>query len=750
MNRIAEFIVKKRLAIITAGVAITLILGYFSTKLTINSNFMSYLPDDDRKVMLFERTDSLYATGNIIVIGISNTENTIITPEGISVIRQVTDSISEIEGVEKVTGLANVIDIRHRNDGVEIGRLMDEEIIPDSLPSLQSYILNKEMYRGRLLSEDGRSTAIIVFVGTAADKEKAAREVNDLLDEVRRSHPELTVYCDGLPMQQQSLTESTEKDLIRLVPLVCLLIALILALTLHSLRGIFLPLLSVAMGSIWSMGAMGLFHVQLSPISGSIPVVLFAVGSAYTIHVLNFFKLLENGENHKEIVVRGITIIGVPVMLAGLTTIVGFLSFIPGTYLSIIRDFGIFMALGTFFCLLLSLTFIPAVESYLPPLKHQEKKQKKHVLSDILQWLAGVSIHRNKMVLYCAGGLILLMGAGLFRLKSNIDVLYYFPEKHPLRQSAAFLNREFGGTLPIQIKVTADLTRPETLAAMQDFEDFLSGLPHVHNPQSVTELIKEMNQAMGEGKQIPDTQEKIQNLWFLLEGDPVMEQLCNTDKSEGMIHATMCNAPTGDYHAVSRKIDEYAAAHSSGTVQFETTGLPSIYSNFDYNLMQNLFWSLLLACVLVFICMTFLVKSLKSALVGFVPLMSAILFIFGLMGYLGIALNLATVLIAGVAVGIGVDYSIHFISGYRNALVSGKECNEAVIQTLQTSGKGILFNVTAVAFGFLVLVFADLVPLKEFGLIMFATMFVSGLAATLLLPSMILCFHINLNKTQKQ
>ena len=136
-------------------------------------------------------------------------------------------------------------------------------------------------------------------------------------------------------------------------------------------------------------------------------------------------------------------------MLAGLTTIVGFLSFIPGTYLSIIRDFGIFMALGTFFCLLLSLTFIPAVESYLPPLKHQEKKQKKHVLSDILQWLAGVSIHRNKMVLYCAGGLILLMGAGLFRLKSNIDVLYYFPEKHPLRQSAAFLNWEFGGTLPI-------------------------------------------------------------------------------------------------------------------------------------------------------------------------------------------------------------------------------------------------------------------------------------------------------------
>ena len=130
--------------------------------------------------------------------------------------------------------------------------------------------------------------------------------------------------------------------------------------------------------------------------------------------------------------------------------------------------------------------------------------------------------------------------------------------------------------------------------------------------------------------------------------------------------------------------------------------------------------------------------------------MSAILFIFGLMGYLGIALNLATVLIAGVAVGIGVDYSIHFISGYRNALVSGKECNEAVIQTLQTSGKGILFNVTAVAFGFLVLVFADLVPLKEFGLIMFATMFVSGLAAPLLLPSMILCFHINLNKTQKQ
>lgn len=807
MQRFAQFIVRYRVATLVVAAAITALLGFCITRLRINADFMSYLPKDDEQVRLFQELDSLYATGNIVGIGIQAPGESIMTVEGLGLVQRITDSLAAMEGVEKVTSLTNVIDIRHTDEGAEIGRLVDDDTLAElaeasaaggdstglrvspaleaKLDSLGRYTLAKAMYRGQLLADGGRSTAIMLFIGTGVDEDPITSATRTLLAELGRHYPGYRFYYGGMPMQQLHLTEAVRTDLVRLVPIVCLVIGVVLAFTLRTARGVLLPLLGVAVASVWTLGAMALCGVALSPVSGSIPVVLFAVGSAYTIHVLNFLRMAETaggtpggeGQNfagHRGTVARGLATVGVPVMLAGITTIVGFLSFIPGTYLSIIRDFGAFMALGTAFCLLISLTVIPAIESFLPPLTPKGLIRSEHpadgaprISSDVacrvadnknrvadsttprvsrfLQWLSGLSVRHAGRVVWVALAVLVLLGAGIFLIKSNIDVLYYFGPRHPLRASAEFMNREFGGTLPIQVKVEGDLTDPATLRAMEEFEEYLDGLPRVSNPKSVVMLMRELNEAMGEGNRIPNTQEKVQNLWFLLEGEPMMEQLCTPDRMQGQILATMQNANTKTYHQISRAVGQYAKAHSSATVRFEATGSPFIYSNFAHNLMWNLVLSLVLACALVYICMALLLQSFKGALVGFIPLLCTIVCIFGLMGYLGFTLNLATVLIAGVAVGVGVDYAIHFVTGYRRALAAGSYPRQAVVDTLLSSGRGILFNILAVAIGFLVLVFAVIIPLVEFGVVMAATMLIAGLAATVLLPAEILRFRIRLH-----
>ena len=827
MQRFAQFIVRYRVATLVVAAAITALLGFCITRLRINADFMSYLPKDDEQVRLFQELDSLYATGNIVGIGIQAPGESIMTVEGLGLVQRITDSLAAMEGVEKVTSLTNVLDIRHTDEGAEIGRLVDDDTLAElaeasaaggdstglrvspaleaKLDSLGRYTLAKAMYRGQLLADGGRSTAIMLFIGTGVDEDPITSATRTLLAELGRHYPGYRFYYGGMPMQQLHLTEAVRTDLVRLVPIVCLVIGVVLAFTLRTARGVLLPLLGVAVASVWTLGAMALCGVALSPVSGSIPVVLFAVGSAYTIHVLNFLRMAETaggtpggeGQNfagHRGTVARGLATVGVPVMLAGITTIVGFLSFIPGTYLSIIRDFGAFMALGTAFCLLISLTVIPAIESFLPPLKPKGLIRSEHpadgaprVSSDVacrvadnknrvadnknriadnnpritdnknrvadnknrvsrfLQWLSGLSVRHAGRVVWISLAVLVLLGAGIFLIKSNIDVLYYFSPRHPLRASAEFMNREFGGTLPIQVKVEGDLTDPATLRAMEEFEEYLDGLPGVSNPKSVVMLMRELNEAMGEGNRIPNTQEKVQNLWFLLEGEPMMEQLCTPDRMQGQILATMQNANTKTYHQISRAVGQYAKAHSSATVRFEATGSPFIYSNFAHNLMWNLVLSLVLACALVYICMALLLQSFKGALVGFIPLLCTIVCIFGLMGYLGFTLNLATVLIAGVAVGVGVDYAIHFVTGYRRALAAGSYPRQAVADTLLSSGRGILFNILAVAIGFLVLVFAVIIPLVEFGVVMAATMLIAGLAATVLLPAEILRFRIRLH-----
>ena len=470
MQRFAQFIVRYRVATLVVAAAITALLGFCITRLRINADFMSYLPKDDEQVRLFQELDSLYATGNIVGIGIQAPGESIMTVEGLGLVQRITDSLAAMEGVEKVTSLTNVLDIRHTDEGAEIGRLVDDDTLAElaeagaaggdstglevgsalaaKLDSLGRYTLAKAMYRGQLLADGGRSTAIMLFIGTGVDEDPITSATRTLLAELGRQYPGYRFYYGGMPMQQLYLTEAVRTDLVRLVPIVCLVIGVVLAFTLRTARGVLLPLLGVAVASVWTLGAMALCGVALSPVSGSIPVVLFAVGSAYTIHVLNFLRMAEtagdapvgevkNLASHRSTVARGLATVGVPVMLAGITTIVGFLSFIPGTYLSIIRDFGAFMALGTAFCLLISLTVIPAIESFLPPLTPKGLIRSEHpadgaprISSDVacrvadnthitdnaprvasrkgrvsrfLQWLSGLSVrHAGRWRCWCS------------------------------------------------------------------------------------------------------------------------------------------------------------------------------------------------------------------------------------------------------------------------------------------------------------------------------------------------------------
>lgn len=157
---------------------------------------------------------------------------------------------------------------------------------------------------------------------------------------------------------------------------------------------------------------------------------------------------------------------------------------------------------------------------------------------------------------------------------------------------------------------------------------------------------------------------------------------------------------------------------------------------------------MLLAFIFVFITMIFLIGSVKGAIAGFSTLFFSMLMVFGLMGYTGIALDIATLLIAGVTIGIGIDYSIHFTTAYKRFMRQGANHEEAVTKTLATSGKAIVINVVTIIAGFLVLLFANLIPLQQFGILFSVSMLCAGISALTLLPVLIRVFKVN-NKLKK-
>ncbi|MDO8896259.1 MAG: efflux RND transporter permease subunit, partial [Bacteroidales bacterium] len=360
MEKITAFILRIRYLTIIMVVLLTVLLGYQIKDLKVNADVLGYLPDDDGAAMLFSRIGEDYGGNELIIIGLEG--ESVFSYEMLDIVRKVTDSVRMVSGIGYVTSLTNVIDIRGADGFIEIGRLIDEYDIPQDeevLAVLKEYALSKAMYRGNLVSEDGTATLVVAKVLGDANRTEVVEQIQEKLKNLQFAG---SIYYGGMPVTLLELSRTIIHDVKFIAPIAFILISLMLALGFRSRRGVLLPMLTVVIAIIWTMGLISMLGYALTLLTNVIPVILMAVGSAYAIHVVN--RVNEKMQEHKkEALKEAITGVMIPVMLASLTTIIGFLSFIAGSYLTMIREFGIFTAIGIVFSLLLTLVFLPALMS---------------------------------------------------------------------------------------------------------------------------------------------------------------------------------------------------------------------------------------------------------------------------------------------------------------------------------------------------------------------------------------------------
>ena len=323
MNKFSAFVIRFRLWIIIASVFVTLLFGWFLKDIKINPDVTMYLPKSDSAVKLFSYIGDTYSASSMAMI-ILETDD-VFNRQTLQHIRDLTDSLKIIEGVNFVTSLTNVVDIKKTSSGLEIGKLIDEYELPEKdsqIAVIKKYVLSKDMYVNKLVSSDARYTVLICRLSEEAEDNAMASAIKTT---VAKFNLQEKVYFTGVPFNMLSITEHIINDLWLLTPMIILVVAITLFISFRSFRGILLPVLSVGMGVIWTMGLMSICHVRLTPISDAIPVVLFAIGSAYGIHVINKFRqVVVSADEKKEQSQKALSEVGLAVLLAGVTTFFGF------------------------------------------------------------------------------------------------------------------------------------------------------------------------------------------------------------------------------------------------------------------------------------------------------------------------------------------------------------------------------------------------------------------------------------------
>mgnify|MGYP001142717006 FL=1 len=719
----------------------TLFFGNELKKLQIDADIVKSLPDDDVDARLLKKIGENFGSNNMGVI-ILETEN-IYQPSVIEHIQLITDTLSEISGISSVSSLTNIINIKGSDYGIEIGKLVDEYELPKTaleFEKLRNNILNNPMYKGSIVSEDETASLIVFNIENDANVNIIAKEVIEKTTALQI--PEKLYYI-GSPMLVTYISDLMRKDLTTLLPIAFLVIAIILLLSFRSVSGVILPLLIAVVSIVWSLGSMAFLGIKMSMISNNIPIIILAIGSAYTIHVINRVNKVRLEEQHSDTIKTALVYVFIPIMLAALTTIIGFISFIFGSYLDMIVDFGIFTALGTLFACLLSIFFVPAILSVLN-FKNKTSKAPEDdsfITNYLLRPLHQLIANKPKTVLLIWLLLIGFSVANLFSIRRSVDIQEYFKRDNPTRLAEQIMVEKFGGTKPIFVYFKGNMQSPAVLKKMLETSAYMEESPEVYTSMSIAKLIDEINYNFTNSRTFPQEIEQIEQLWFLLDGNEVLPRFVNEELTEGIIISKFKSPDNKSKIKFAKYMNRFIAENSTEECQIQITGMPFVDITMDQSLINSQIGSIAIAVFFVIVLVGGILRSLKSGFFAAIPIIATIILLFGFMGLTGISLNIATVLVASVALGIGIDYAIHIISHFKTSFKKNNDVYAAVQESILVSGKAIIINVFSVSAGFLVLVFSDMVPLQYFGLLIALSMVSSCLGALTLLPSLLILMN---------
>ena len=548
----SKVIFKKPQLIIALCVIITGVLGFFIKDLKIDNSIRQFLPQKDASYTRLSETEEQF--GSMMVIGVSMEarNGTILTPEYIDVVRRITDRALEAEGVSDVDSLTH-IDYVCESDGA----ISASQLIPDTytgsaedIAQLEGRLIEWEsMYNRVIVNDDMTGTQLQVTLapysheleveraaalGTkkvrseAEEEEDVLNAISEIVKEETSGH-NVDVKIYGNPVVMQNSRVFMLADLTRLIPLVIVVVLLSLYFSFKTMDGTLLPLITVVMATTWTMGLMALCKVTFTLVSSVIPVALIAVGSAYGIHVLTHYYValdMTEGEltkeKYTEAVFNGLREVMGAVLLAGITTVIGFISLISSP-IAPLHSFAVFTAIGVTISLLLAITFIPAILLLKNPQKVQASRNKKHNISEKLaakleharrlrggksaEEAEGETLYQiyhffcgSKPRLYLS--IIVMVGlsvVGLRMLHIDTALVNYFPESCDMRQDINYIDKQFAGTNSLYLNVKGpekgSLTNPEILKAVDDMQEYLEEeYPDIGKVVSFTEFIKRINQ----------------------------------------------------------------------------------------------------------------------------------------------------------------------------------------------------------------------------------------------------------------
>ena len=734
-------IIKYRNVIVIAATAITLLSLLLIPKLQVNANVDDYVPDTIKNKVYLKELDSIFGGSEMILLMLHSED--VVNAETLNRLESLATDLDTLRGLDRVISPFSAQEISIEDGMMSMTPFFEE--IPDNqagFEALKKRIGSNSM-TNRFFSEDFSLVSLVLIKNT-----RTPDIIIDEIKEVIGTNPgKEETLLGGLPFIRHSISGNIINDLVVLLPIAMFLMVFMLYFSFREWKGVFMPFLIVLMSIILSFGLMAFLGWKISLFSILMPIMIIAIANDYGIHLIAHYQDLARGEDTllmKEICRKIYIDLKKPIVITGITTIGGILGLLSHTMMPA-AELGVLTAIGIGFALLLSLWFLPAMLSFFKPMRNapEAKKRKVPVLERLLvkmgNWVTG---HPKKII----GSAIVATAIGVlgvFFLKVDTNVESYFSAKSEVGRSTKLINEKFGGSQFISLLFSGDVLSPEVLKRMELYEKEIIKDPAVGLVSSPVSLVKELSKGFYEPteegyNQIPETSDEIYQLIeiFSLGGnEDDISQFLDYNYENARILISLKDGSNSankrllkNLNALTKDDPNVQYAAGAGLTEIELADI----------VVKGQIKSLIFAMAVVFIILSFVFRSPKAGLLSGLPITIAILVLFGLMGIFGIALDIATALLSSIMIGVGVDYTIHFLWRFKTERSRGNDHRKAVRITLNTSGRGIIINALSVIIGFMPLILSNFTPLKYFGALIVISITTCLISSLFLVPAIVI------------
>ena len=682
MQGYVEFIEKNRKLLYVILVGLILLAGAGIRRIDIDADFTLFMPGRSEYKETLEEMNETFDTSEQLTILVETEES--LSLSLLQYFRELQKYLTELERTEFITGPAPET-IGMGADRIDLDNLGDQ-----NLEQIQEYYNNLGELSPVIYQEGFTYATFTIFPGEGF----GIQEINRIEDFLKDGG--LDYYLTGDVYLQHKIIDYITSILIFLPPLAILLLTLVFKTQMGTFKATLIALLPAIIGAQWTMGIIGLSGREVSIVSVLAPIFTIVIGSADGLHFVSHVQdARAEGEGRSESVVSTLTVVGKPIIITTLTSMLGFLSLLIMDTAAI-NDLATFAALGILLAgvvtwLVLPLIFTGKVRLTKPETVYGNK------LSSLIKNFQG---KRAIAVLII---LLIISGYGATRLNTEFNFLMVYREFTEVYQSHQKIMEVNEGATPVfaYLETEDDPLHPGVAARVLTLQDELGQTGYTVSTMSPYNFIARIY-ALSRGLDepgYPEQEIEVDFIYLMLAGqeDIPVHNLLNRDERKIRFFIFPENLQNATLAGIEREIVNFNEQNPD--IRARITGTQYLMKDLNLMMIENQRNTLLLAFLLIFLMLLISLKIIKSAVIALLPIIFTVILLLGFLGISGISLNVITATIFSITIGVGVDYAVHYTSVWQYYKNNGLNSREAVRRAYDYTSRPILANAFGLAIG---------------------------------------------------